>query len=164
MSDGPPFVSDFAVQVTFSWRISNCLSTAPSSLCEWSSTTSIFHFPGGLTDLRASRYSGMRLVVRRIHDETWEAPYCCVQLWSRKSSSSWTRHFVAKFHNATDISGAFCSRCLLLIRRLDLLLTMLTWLTTTSSEQLTTHLCMVFLIWTRYGPRFRPRPIVPYLN
>ena len=66
MRDGPPLISDFVIQVTFSSRISNCLSTAPSSLCECSSTTSIFHLPGGLTDLSASKNSEMKLVVRRI--------------------------------------------------------------------------------------------------
>ena len=45
------------VRVTFSSRISNCLRTAPRSFCENSSTTRIFHRPGGLTERIASRNS-----------------------------------------------------------------------------------------------------------
>lgn len=45
-------------QVTFSSKISNCLRTEFKNFCECSSTTSIFHLPGGLTDRIASRNSG----------------------------------------------------------------------------------------------------------
>jgi len=45
------------VRVTFSSSISNCLSTALRSFWEWSSTTRIFHRPGGLTDRIASKNS-----------------------------------------------------------------------------------------------------------
>lgn len=45
------------IRVTFSWRISNCFNTDPSSFCANSSTTRIFHRPGGFTDRIASRNS-----------------------------------------------------------------------------------------------------------
>jgi|ERR1700722_7909207 len=45
------------IRVTFSSKISNCLRTDPSNFCEYSSTTRIFHRPGGLTDLIASKNS-----------------------------------------------------------------------------------------------------------
>lgn len=48
------------LQVTFSSRISNCFKTDPNSFCECSSTTRIFHRPGGFTDLMASRNSTER--------------------------------------------------------------------------------------------------------
>ena len=53
-------VPDSDVQVTRSARISNCLRTALRSLCEYSSTTKIFHPEGGLTDRKASRNSAER--------------------------------------------------------------------------------------------------------
>lgn len=45
------------IQVTFSSKISYCLRTDDKSCCECSSTTRIFHRPGGFTDLIASRNS-----------------------------------------------------------------------------------------------------------
>ena len=105
---GPPFVSDFAIQVTFSARISNCVSTAPSSLCEWSSTTSTFHFPGGSTDLIASKNSGMKLVVRRNHDETLKGAILLRTIVINEVVILKEQDYVAKFHKRC---GYF--RCLL---------------------------------------------------
>ncbi len=45
------------IRVTFSSRISNCFSTEPRRRCECSSTTRIFHLPGGFTERIASRNS-----------------------------------------------------------------------------------------------------------
>jgi len=45
------------IQVTLSSRTSNCFKTAPRSFWEKSSTTSIFHRVGGLTDRMASKNS-----------------------------------------------------------------------------------------------------------
>lgn len=45
------------IRVTFSSKISNCFSTDPRRRCECSSTTRIFHLPGGFTERIASRNS-----------------------------------------------------------------------------------------------------------
>lgn len=45
------------IRVTFSSKISNCFSTEPRRRCECSSTTRIFHLPGGFTERIASRNS-----------------------------------------------------------------------------------------------------------
>ena len=45
------------IRVTFSSNISNCFKTDPIRRCECSSTTRIFHRPGGFTDRIASKNS-----------------------------------------------------------------------------------------------------------
>lgn len=50
------------IRVTFSSRISNCFSTEPRRRCECSSTTRIFHLPGGFTERIASRNSAAETI------------------------------------------------------------------------------------------------------
>ena len=77
------------IQVTFSSKISNCLSTEPSNFCECSSTTRIFHRPGGLTDLMASRNSiTVPKVVQNAIVRQSEEAHCCEQLQSTRASLS----------------------------------------------------------------------------
>jgi len=64
-----PPAANRVVRVTFSSRISNCLRTAPRSFCENSSTTRIFHRPGGLTERIASRNSTAQLRKRPVCKE-----------------------------------------------------------------------------------------------